>query len=103
MKNGLMPIPPILPPAQQSLLEQISCKCTKVNSATCYRRLGIKCFIFCEENTGINCETPNNSDISEEDRIQNVDADFDTALVVVVSINQYHNHFMFNIKLILVY
>ncbi|KAG5872123.1 hypothetical protein JTB14_013443 [Gonioctena quinquepunctata] len=69
-KNGLIPVTTFDPPAPESLLKLISCKCKKGCQKACgCRKAGPKCSVVCT-NCGGSCDNsqfPSQDDIEEEE------------------------------------
>lgn len=58
----------MMPPAPQSLHDQIAPGCLKGCGRNCgCKKLDLRCFIFCKECTGVNCENPYEKEVSEKD------------------------------------
>lgn len=73
-KNGLIPVTTVEPPAPDSLLKLISCKCKKSCHKACgCRKAGLKCSVVCT-NCGGSCDnsqspSQDSSDDEETDTI----------------------------------
>lgn len=74
------------PPAPQSLLEKIACKCLKGCQSHCgCKKLGIKCSVFCKECAGSNCENASELKISEDDSSLDIDDEIDMIVNMITS------------------
>ena len=74
-KNGLIPVMTHEPPAPESLLKLISCKCKKGCQKACgCRKAGLKCSIICTNCTGGTCDNSQNPshDSDEEEETETI-------------------------------
>ncbi|GBO14437.1 hypothetical protein AVEN_212516-1, partial [Araneus ventricosus] len=69
-KNGLIPVTTLEPPAPETLLKLISCKCEKGCQKACgCRKAGLKCSVVCTNCSGTcdNSQVPSHDSDEEEE------------------------------------